>query len=719
MNELIRFLKFLYRKKLVLILVPLAAVIAGFFLIRRLPDHYRSQGRIATGLVDKTEQILASGKDAEQESEINRKFDNLIQLMRLRNVIDQVSYRLILHDLTVQGDSLFKPQGKQLQSLGREEKAGLIALYKKKYTLREGLSIWDAREKEARQILEESGYSPEAILDKLTIYRLQNSDYINIEFEGTHPQLTAFVINTLCEEFLSIYADRLRESNNRSLDFLEKFMLQKLDALNGRMEELKQFKIRNRVLNLNEQARSLYGHIIDFETKREIAKKDVAAYGSALKNIDDKFNPADRKYLENSMASINQNIAATREQLRQVNDTYIRSNFNPAYKARVDSLQQVLALKIGESTDKYIYNPLVAKENLVSRKLDLEISLELSENSIQTIESEIARLNRKFDGMVPNEASIQQFETGIDIAGKEYIEALQRYNNARLESNYPITLKQVERAMPGLPQPSKKLLLVAMCGIASLVFCLFVLFVLYYFDHSIWSPAQLADRTGIPVLGKLSRTGRAVNFLDPDDSAAPPDEVHRLKNQLRSLRYEIDEEIYGPRIISFTSLKPVTDRVHVVYGLAWAYAKVNQRVLIIDGNFNAPAITAAQGSWLMEDYFTDRNMEIESDQPGSVQVLGTRGGDVSLLEIADERLIQQKLARLREQFDVILIEADSLQSMNRAKEWITYSDRVAVVFEAGHAIGPRDEPSLKYLRSRGAMLSGWILTNAGNLSSGG
>jgi succinoglycan biosynthesis transport protein ExoP len=99
MRELLYFLRYLSRYKLTLAIVPVITVVACFFLVRELPDEFKSQGRIATGLVDKTDQIILNGED-DQEAEIGRKFDNLIQLMRLNKTIDQVSYKLILHDLT-------------------------------------------------------------------------------------------------------------------------------------------------------------------------------------------------------------------------------------------------------------------------------------------------------------------------------------------------------------------------------------------------------------------------------------------------------------------------------------------------------------------------------------------------------------------------------------------------------------------------------------------
>jgi succinoglycan biosynthesis transport protein ExoP len=59
------------------------------------------------GLVDKTDQVITKAKD-EQEQQIARKFESLIQVLRLKRTLDQVSYRLILNDLKGLKDSTWR-----------------------------------------------------------------------------------------------------------------------------------------------------------------------------------------------------------------------------------------------------------------------------------------------------------------------------------------------------------------------------------------------------------------------------------------------------------------------------------------------------------------------------------------------------------------------------------------------------------------------------------
>ncbi|MCF2488794.1 exopolysaccharide transport family protein [Dyadobacter sp. CY347] len=709
MSEFVQFLRLLQRNKVTLILVPLITVILCYFLVRRLPDTFESHARIATGLVDKTDQVVTKAKD-EQEQQIARKFESLIQVMRLKRTIDQVSYRLILNHLKGVKDSTWREPVKELEKMSKADKAKAIALITQKHKNREELFLSKPYENDLNDIIVDMGYGANTLREKLIIYRTGVGDYIDIEFEAENPELAAYVINTLSEEFISDNSSRVVGNNKKTIDFLQTFMLQKLGALNSRMNTLRNFKIQNRVLNLNEQAKSIYGQMADYETRREVAQKDIIALAAAINNIDKKFDPTERKYFESALTGINQKIIASKNNLRALNERYVLSNFDQRIKFSLDSLRNQLTAEIDEATDKYAYNPMALKQDLVTQKLSMEISLELAKNSVASIQGELNRLNRKFDGLVPNEATIQEYETSIDIASKEYIEALQRYNEASLEFSFPVYLRLIERAMPGEVQASKKMVLVILSGVISLVFCVFVFFILFYLDKSIRYPMQLANATERPVLGYLNVLDKGANLSLSGMNASDDKSTRLYKNLVRSIRYELDNEIDDPKIIAVTSLSFGVGKTSFVVALAWAFSKINKSVLIIDGNFGQPDISKLNPETTLIENFVKSNAVLEASA-GQIRILGNKGGDISLLELADEKSVSDRLQVLKTQFDIILVEADSLTAMNKAKEWITFSDRVVAVFAAGRSISDDDQSKIQYLNSLDDKFSGWVLTN--------
>ena len=703
-----KFFKALYRRRLLLMGIPAITIIITYFLVRSMPDEYSSKSRIATGIVDQSQQVL--NKNDAQESKISQEFSNLTQMMMLNKILDQVSYQLILHDLT--DKKPFRAPSKLLKTLSPEAKKHAIEVYRKHYKERSELSLWIPDEKGLYSVIQSMKYDRDAITSKLTVYRVNNSDFIDVEFTTDNAELAAFVVNSQCKEFITYYTSIVKENQMKAVNFLDRLLKEKYAAMNLKINDLKNYKIQNHVLNLNEMAKSLYGQMADFETRRSVTEKDVLSYTAALKDIDDRFDPNDRRYLESSMVKINQDIIAEKEQLSILNDQYVSSNFDEKYKHKIDSVRAVLSAKVSASSDKYITNPMSTKQELVTQKLMMEISLKLAQNSLGAISKELERLNSKFNGLVPHEAVIQSFENAIDVASREYLEILDKFNETSMTSSFSVQLRQIQEAMPGGPAPSKKMVLIILSGILSFVFCMLVLFILFYLDKSLTEPKELVMKTNLPVLGVLGKVkGAGVDLKQMWQTEEGNDAkgVLNFRNELRSIRFEVDQELGDGKILTLTSLKEGEGKTFLAISLAYAYAMTEKKVLLIDGNFANPSITAIVNPvHFLEDYLTgNSNAPIATQHV--ISLLGNRGGGTALMEIAGKGTLLEKLAELKHSFDIIIIETAALSGQDRSKEWLQLTDKALGVFEAGKVITEEKALSVAYLTGLGATFTGWIL----------
>lgn len=703
------YIHLIYRHKFMMLATSLIAVFLTFSLTKHLPESFSSKTRLATGLVDQTEaQVLDDTKDP-QESKINLEFANLIQSIQLKKIFDQVSYQLILHDLT--DKEPFKKKSKLFSSLNKSAIEHAITVYTKKHQLREPLFLYDEDQKGLDEVIKSMGYDAESIQKKLTLFRVNNSDYIDIEFDGDNPKFCAFVLNTLCAEFISYYSQVVKESHIKGVNFLESLMIQKRDSMNAKMLTLKDYKIKNRVLNLNEQAKSIYGQIADYESRKEMTLKDVASYSGAIKGIDSKFDPSDRSYIESTFIRINGEIITTKEILKRYSEVYIKSNYDPKIKVKIDSMQSVLTAQITQLTDKYIQNPMVIKDNLVSQKITLEVQLDLAKNSLATLDAEITSLNERYDKLVPHEAVIQAYETEIDIASKEYIQILQKFNQSTMESNITPRLKQIELAMPGPAAPSKKSLLIAVSWVVLIVLYIIVLFVVYYLDDSLQSAKELADKTNIPVLGYLPLLCKSsLNLQAVWKSNNSTKGLQTYKDLLRSARFEVEQEMQDKKVLTITSTSQNEGKTFIALSLAYAFAMAKKKVLLIDGNFDFPSTTEITKSTLfIEDFITGKIFIADLEKEEGITVLANRGEDISLFELSEEEHVREKLELLKSVFDIIIIDASSLDNLNKSKEWIVIADKVISIFQANKTISVMKDLQINYLRSLDSKYIGWIL----------
>ena len=708
--ELSSFLKLLGKYKYVILIIVLATVIASYFLVKNLPDEYVSHTQIATGIVDASTHLLDKDNNPNAQSDqINREFSNLMEIIKLKKLIDQVSYQLIIHDLS--NADPFRKLNHDFKNLSPAAVQHALVVYKAKLVSGEPLSLYNRDENGLNELLISMHYDERSLRKTLDIARVEESDFIAVSFTSENPQLSAFVVNTLAKEFIDYYTVNIKKNESNAVDFLSNLLDEKRNALNQKKDELQQYKIKNGILNLEDQSKSIFAQILAYTDKKLENQRNLAANEGALQNVFSKFDPKSRKYIEASVNQNNASIASTNQQLVTMNDEYVHSGFNPKLKPALDSLENELVAQLHTTSDKYLVNPLVGKDALVLQAQQLEVSRDLAKYSEKSINKELADLNAKFARLVPFDATVKTYEFDIDIATKEYLDVLNRYNSTNLQSKFSIRLMQIDTATPDVAQPSKKMLLIVLSGMVSLFLCLLVLFILFYLDDSIKEPSGLVARTDLPMLGALNLIKGAKPDLRNIWEVENRNKMQQFKELLRSVRFEIDQELKGGKVLAITSLNKHEGKTLIAVSLAYAYSAINKRVLLIDGNFDNPSVTRnLQPTLFVEDYFRT-NSYIERDN-SKISVLGNRGNDITLLEINDEKYIQNEFDQLRSRYDIILIDLPPLDSLNKSKEWILFANKTVAVFEANRRISGSQKQYVEYLKLLNNKFGGWILNKA-------
>ncbi|OOQ60765.1 exopolysaccharide transport family protein [Mucilaginibacter pedocola] len=709
--EFINFLKFLWKHKNLLIIIPLVTVIISFFLVKNLADTYVSKSQIATGIIDESRHLLDKETNSSaQQQQIAQSFSNLIEIMKLKKLINQVSYQLILHDLT--SNTPFKKPSKLFQGMNQAAREHAIEVFKRKFQRMEPLDYYNKDQNGLNELLREMKYDERNLREDLNIVRDEDSDFISVSFQSANPQLSAFVVNVLCREFINYYTNTIRQNETDAVTFLGNLLNEKREALNRKTAQLQNYKIENGVLNLEEQSKGIFDQIMVYNDRKQQAEKDVASNNGALAAINAKFDPKDRSYIEATLNKYNTAVVGTQEQLHALTDRYVRSNFAPQYKVQIDSLTRQLEREINLTSDKYITNPLTGKDALVAQKITLEVARDLAKYGLNAIDRALGELNAKFNRLVPFDATVKTYSFELDIASKEYLEVLNKYNETNLKSTFSIKLRQVDLATPDAAEPSKKMLLIILAGMGALVICVVILFAIYFFDETIKLPTELVAQTSLPSLGYLNTvTGGTLDLRKLWD-VEHRDKMKHFKELIRSIRFEIDQELKGEKVISITSLAHHEGKTVLALSLAYSYSMINKKVLLIDGNFYNPTITnTAQPHLYLEDYFKNTPSNYENVS-GTTTVIGNHGGDVTLLELSDEKFISTRFAELKNKYDVIIVETPALSTLNKSKEWILFANKVVAVFEANKPVKKSQKEDLNYLRNLEGKFAGWVLNKA-------
>lgn len=714
------FLKILNRYKWVLIAVPVIAAVITFFLVKNLPKQYSSEAQIATGLIDQSKQVATTGAQSADFFKISQQFSNIIERIKMRKVMSILSYNLILHDLEKPKES-FKPYSKKLDSLGSDGVREVIALYRQKLLNKEVITIADNKGKyRLYDMIGSMGYQKEDIEKKLSIYRPDNSDFINVYYESENPNLSSFVVNVLTTEFINNYGQDVSTNQSNSIELLDSLLKKKESAMDQKNAALKEFKMKNGVLNLDKQSEIVYTQISQNEERKAQALRDIQSNQSAIADIESKLRGRGDAFSAGNSGVDNKAVLNLKGQLKVANDAYIDGGFKIVDKLKMDSLSRLIDRLSNRMSDDNVTNPQASKQALIQQKLALETVVSQAKGSIQSIDRELTALKGKYNTMVPFDAGIQNYERDAELATKDYMTSLDTYNQTRTEQNIALKLQIAQIGLPGLPLPSKGVLYIALAGISSFFICITALLVLFLLDHTIHTSKQLASATGVPVLGNLNllmendHTVRSI-WNDKSDNV----NFNLYKDLLRSLRFEISSamEKDDSQILGITSLTEGEGKSFIASSLAYAFAMIGKKVLLIGGDVqvaqsNSKELATSQN---FETFLIKREIQIED----LITVLNKNTNNSSLLELQNLKSLKAGFDVLRKEFDIIIIDVNSLKELNIAKEWLLFAEKKIAVFEAGQVISDEDKELIEYIKGQSDFV-GWVLnkTRANKIKKG-
>jgi succinoglycan biosynthesis transport protein ExoP len=701
------FLKLVNRYKWILIIVPVVAAAITYPLVKSLPKTYKSEAQIATGLVDQSKQV--AGAQATDFFKTNQQFSSIIEKMKMRKIISILSYRLILHDLKDPKTS-FKIYSEKVDSLSAEDRQKVIALYELKLRNK---SISNPSDNKGTyklyDYISSMGYDQVSLMKTLEISHEDNSDFINIVFTSADPLLSAFVVNTLSTEFINNYGIDVNFNQNQSISVLDSLLKGKEVDMNNKNAALKDFKMRNGVLNLDKQSELVYQQITMAEDRKAKVISDIQAGQGAIAAIDARLRSADPN-MGRSVPSDNAQVINIKNQLEIANRRYIDGNFKPEDKRRVDSLTNIQATLTARNSDKFIVDPQITRQNLLQQKYTLETNVAQLNGSVKSIDAELATARAKYNAMVPFDAGIQNYMRDADMATKDYLEALNRVNQTQTEQNIGLKLQIAQIGLPGLAEPSKTIIFVILSGIASFFVCFAVLVILFLSDSSINTTQQLAAVTKSKVFGSLNLLPTADKSITSIWNDTDPDQNYGIhKELLRSLRFEITTMMSADdsKILGITSLTDGEGKTFVASNLSYAYAMTGKKVLLVGGDDAAPVLSDSKQlaiSQNFESFLVNREIKVED----LITKLSKVDQHKSLLEIQNERNLRSGFDVLRKQFDIIIIDIDSLTNINIAKEWLSFTEKNFAVFEAGKSLKDGDKDMITFLKSQKGFM-GWVI----------
>jgi Mrp family chromosome partitioning ATPase/capsule polysaccharide export protein KpsE/RkpR len=759
--ELILFWRAIYKKRLILLLVPVLGAALAYMMASRFSKTYRSYTQLSTGFTF-TESIDPD-KQALSYFQIEANFNNLRANLSSQIVIGALAYRLGLHDLDKNG----KPF-KTLDEKGKEAERKLQKQVIRKVLQRklDSLSVLDPSNPEdyqALELLKLYGYDPKSLERSINIYRVEASDYLRIEAATTNPQLSAYIVNGLFQEFerYNTWSFSVRASGE-----LARLSEQLKEARRNYEEKSLALRTLQRSTSLIDpkiEGSSALGQIQTLQAGLREAQTDLIRQSILLDEVSDKLarlnksapvNNNDRYY------QLSEQIGGLRRQLAQATKPAARRALEDSIQGLVSEQVRLRATAPTEATG----DRTEREDALLDEKSALTANVRALRSQINILQEALSSEQGSKTVMSGKVTDVQKLTEEEEQAQKEYLALQQRYNKTQDNIQSFNNIEQVLVGQPALePEKSMRMIFTLLGGAGSFVLLMVWIILMELFDSSLKTPSLFAKHVRARLLASLNLMelehlspemlfSEALPVADgmpllkapnqvpelPESFEVPPRVVTSgwgglplfgkkpakkisqynsgllFKEAIRRVRHEVLQS--GKKIFLVTSLRPEDGKSTLVQYLAYSLGRAGMRVLVVDSNFanNALSRWATPKVWL-EDLAAENGETPIGGGFGSpspyprIDIVGCRGGIYTPSEILSPISMPGMMRYAREWYDVVLIETADMTIHTDAREMAAYADMFICLASAEHGLTQKDKESINYLSRSGEKMLGMVL----------
>ncbi|MRG44353.1 hypothetical protein GFS24_04470 [Chitinophaga sp. SYP-B3965] len=722
--DVIYFVKALLKKKWWIILSTLLALVAAFFFTMGRAKLYVSSAQISTGFTIKDQITLRDENVNLYEADV--KFENTIQTLNSPLVISLLSYSLLIHDLTSNKPfrTLNEKELKSPEYLQFNKEEGL-RICRQKLDSIQMLTSYKPEERKLLEYMKLCKYDNEGITKTLKVNRLPRTDYIDISYGSENPEQSAFVVNTLYQEFIRYYRSLRSERGVENVETFEELVNKKKIELDAKVEALRSYKSSEGILNVEAASGTEMGLISQLEKALLDERGNVNIMQANLNNITAQIAAAGQgKTTFNN--SGNNEIVSLRKQINQLNDEYLRTGSTDEVIAeKVKALRKQLSALLS-TTSTPVPGTTVSKDQLLQNKATVESDISAAKLNIANLEKKINSLKYSVGSYANKEATVSTLQQEVELAQDEYNKLKEKLNSAIDNRSVPVdNFRQTLKGQPAFkPESSKRMVIMGMVGIAVCMLTTLGILFKEFFDSSIKSPSNFLKNVNLKLIATINHADlNKYSILEVlqkriEDKKAVVKRQNSFREFLRKLRFEIENS--GKSIFLFTSPESQQGKTTLVQAVAYSLSLSNKRVLVIDTNFcNNDLTVQLEAKPTLEtfsiapnEFSIEKVREIVTTYSiENIEVIGCKGGDYTPTEILPKNHLLNYLPQLKEYYDFILFEGAPLNEYTDSKELEKYAEGVIAVFSSKASIKQTDKESIEFLQGLGDKFLGAVLNN--------
>lgn len=536
---------------------------------------------------------------------------------------------------------------------------------------------------------------------RISVGNVTSTRLIRVSVRSRDPEQAMRIANAISEAFIERNVESKRSEANAVLAFVSDQVNQVSAKLDRAEEDLLKYKQAQRITDLPEEARLKLDRLAELESSYQQAniERQILATRNAGAQ---KLSPTD-----DLLAGISNNpsVKAMQDQLTGLEGRL--TELGPedpkaaGLKGRIESLRKDIQTEIekalapgkGTSVNSVLQLQLAEYK---SQDIILAAQQEALRKLIDANEGEINRLSAQ-------DISLARLERARRINDELYSALMKAKNEAQIEAisqigNIDVIDPAVTPLSPVSPRKQENFIV---GFLLSLLMGVCLTFLLDYFDNTVKTEEEIKKLLEIPLLGFIPRfhqngslsggrksreTSRNLSLFTRDAPKSSISEAFRLLRTNLSF-IELDR---GLKTIAVTSAVPGEGKTTIVANLAVALAAQEERVLVMDADFRAPAVHKMFGfphapgfTNILTDRLSPQSLIRRVSGVPNLSIITSGPIPPNPAEIIGSSRMKELIDELREGFDRVIFDAPPVLGATDAVVLASRVDGTLLVLRTG------------------------------------
>ncbi|MBD2184942.1 GumC family protein [Aerosakkonema funiforme] len=455
-------------------------------------------------------------------------------------------------------------------------------------------------------------------LKNLSVANIKGTDMLSVAYKEKNPQKPALIVNTL----IQIYIDNNQTLNRAEAVYAREFLEKQLPNAEASVRQaeasMRRFKEQNKVVSLQEEAKSAVEVIGILEGKIAEAKSQFADANAESEAFQNQLQMNAQEGLTATSLSQSPSVQEALKEYQQVERQLAieRIRFHETHPLIVDlktkeaSLKALLQAQIQKSVGSQKQSENVnlqmgeVKPRLIEEFVKIEAKRRGLANQVYTLSKQQAVYKERVSVIPRLEQQQRELESKLQAAQSTYALLLQKLQEIRIAENQNMGNARIIQAalVPQEPLASRKSSSIVTGVLLGGMFSIATALILEAADKSIRTVEEVRDLFGFSLLGaipfdkkykKISKLARKQSLqkhldlqqsvLDIVVSEAPDSPVSTAYRMLQTNLYFLNSD-RDLKIIVVTSSLPKEGKSTVCANLAVAMAQMGRRVLLVDAD---------------------------------------------------------------------------------------------------------------------------------------